>query len=144
MKDGVMKQLMKWTLILAVSTLILNSSYAWNIGAKGRVVGPVIHTTYFLTSNNASFPVKAMAYVGSYVNGTCNYNATYNIGSDHLQTGDFVDIDGFMLKSVVGGGYSCMTIFYTNKQVVMETFQLFYDGINYNTSNPSTAEVTIL
>ncbi|RDI40061.1 hypothetical protein [Aquicella lusitana] len=139
-----MNQLMKWTFLFGIVMIMVDSGHAWNIGAKGRAIGPVIHTTYFLTPNNGAFPVRATAYVGTFLNGTCQYSAIYNIGSDLLQTGNFVDIDAFQLKSVVGGGYSCMTIYYSYRQQVIETFQLVWDGINYINSNPATAEVTIL
>lgn len=136
---------MKWTFLFAALMMIMEDiSHAWSIGSKGRVNGPAIHTTYFLTTNNASFPVSATALVGSWLNGYCDYRATYPIGSDSLQTGDFVDIDAFQLKAIVGNGYSCMSIYYTYKQLVIESFQLFWDGINYSTSFPPVTEVTIL
>jgi len=139
-----MSLLLNKAFLFAVLVTVISSGYAWNIGSKGRVNGPSIHTTNFLTSNNAPFPVHAEAYVGFYVDGTCQYNAVYDLGTDILQTGDVIDIDAFRLKAVIGTGYGCMTISYTYKQIVMETIQLNSDGINYITSNPATAEVTIL
>jgi hypothetical protein len=138
-----MKLIEKCAVFLAL-IVIIQPAYAWNIGSKGRVTGPVVHTTYFLTPNNQPFDVHAQAYVGTWANGSCQYNAQYDIGQDLLQTGNFVDIDAYQLKSVVGGGYSCMTIFYTYKTLVMETFQLTWDGINYTASIPTSVEVTIL
>lgn len=129
---------------VAAIVLLSQTAIAWNIGAKGRVNGPAIHTTYFLTPNNGAFPVKAKAYVGFFANGSCQFNSMYEIGTDTLQTGNFVDIDGFALKSIIGEGYGCMTIYYTYKQLVKETFQLFFDGINYSSTFPATAEVMIL
>jgi hypothetical protein len=124
----------------------MNSSHAsYSIGTKGRVNGPAIHTTYFLTPNNQAFDVRAQAYVGTWVNGVCQQNsALFALGTERLQTGDFVDIDAFELKSVVGGDYSCMTIFYTYTQLVNESFQLNWDGFNYTASTPMQDEVTIL
>jgi len=139
-----MNKLLKRTFLYVALVIAINSSYAWNIGSKGRVNGPSIHSTYFITSNNSSFPVHAQAYVGKFINGTCQYNAIYDLGTEILKTGDFIDIDAFELKSVIGTRYTCMTIFYTYKQIVLETFQLGTDGINYNTSLPATSEVTIL
>lgn len=137
-----MSQLLKWTLLFAA--LLMHPLFAWNIGSKGRVTGPSIHTTYFLTPNNQAFPVHAQAYVGLFLNGGCVYNAIYNIGFDTLKTGDTIDIDAFALKSLIGLGANCMTIYYTYRQVVIETFQITNDGINYINTNPPTAEVTIL
>lgn len=117
---------------------------AWVIGAKGRATGPTFHTTYFLTPNNQSFPIHATAYLGKLINGTCQYEAIYDIGTDSLRTGDFVDLDAFALKSAVGGGYSCMAIYYAHRQIVMESLQLFWDGLNYFNSFPATSEVSIL
>src|SRR5690606_18883219 len=130
--------------VMAVYLLMTHASFAWNIGSKGRVNGPSIHSTYFTTPNNASFPVHAQAYVGSLVNGTCQYNAAYDLGTEEIKTGDVIDIDAFRLKSIIGMGYSCMTIFYTLKQIVMETFQLNSDGINYVTASPATADISIM
>jgi len=135
-----MKRIFFFVALLLACT---SESFAWNIGSKGSVIGPSIHTTYFLTPNNASFPVHAQAYVGTYVNGICNYAAIYDIGTDNLKTGDYVDIDAFQLKSVIGTNYNCMTIYYTYKQLVMETFLLLFDGINYNNSAPTVSEVMI-
>lgn len=142
-EGGGMNILLKWTIVFAVMMIAMDKSHAWNIGQKGRVTGPSIHTTYFLTPNNAMFLVSAKAYVGEYVNGNCQYTAIYDIGTENLKTGDFIDIDAFQLKSVIGGGYGCMSIYYTYKQLVIETFQLEWDGVNYNGTIPATAEVTI-
>lgn len=139
-----MNLLIKKTVWVAAILVVINSSYAWNIGSKGRVNGPSIHTTYFTTSNNGSFPVHAQAYVGLLVNGSCQYSAVYDLGSEELKTGDAIDIDAFRLKSIIGTGYTCMTLFYTSKQIVMETILLNSDGINYTFSVPATAEVNIL
>lgn len=136
--------LMKWTLFFAALMIAVNSSHAWTIGAKGRVTGPVVHTTYFLTPNNGNFPVHAQAYVGNYVNGVCQYGSIYDLGNDMLATGNYVDIDAFLLKSIIGPGYSCMTIYYTSKQLAIETFQLQFDGVNYTASIPQQAEVQII
>src|SRR5579871_4198587 len=136
MRVGSMK--LQRIVMLLLAALITNSGHAWNIGSKESISGPVIHTTYFLTNNNASFPVHAQAYVGSFVDGVCHFTTAYDLGTETLQTGDYVDIDGFLLKSVIGGGYTCMTIFYISKQIVMETLQLIYNGLNYATSLPPT------
>lgn len=129
------------------AALILFSAQAnasFLIGAKGHVNGPAIHSTYFYTPNNAPFTVTAAAYVGNRINGMCQYVASYNIGSEVLQTGDVVAIDANQLKALAGGGYNCMSIFYNYRQVVRNSFTLFFDGINYNTSAPATDQVTIL
>lgn len=139
-----MNLLLKWN-FLFLALMLANASYAaWNIGSKGRVNGPSIHTTYFLTPNNAPFSVHAEAYVGKFVDGACRYNAIYDLGTESLMTGDFFDFDAFQLKSVIGTGYNCMTLYYTYKQLVLETFLLNSDGINYNGTIPATSEVTIL
>ncbi len=135
---------LKYFISITVILFLTQTATAWNIGAKGRVNGPAVHTTYFLTPNNGAFPVKAKAYVGFFANGSCQFNAMYEMGVDTLQTGNFVDIDAFALKSIIGEGYGCMTIFYTYKQLVMETFQLFFDGVNYTSTFPATSEVMIL
>lgn len=134
--------MMKWIVLLLM--LIILDTHAFNIGTKGRYNANAIHTTYFLTPNNNLFPVKAQAYVGFWSNNYCRYNAIYPIGTEQLRSGDFVDIDAFQLKSVVGAGYDCMTIYYTYRQLVMESFQLFWDGFNYKMSNPPVSEVNIL
>lgn len=139
-----MSTLIKKSFLFIVLIMLINMSYAWNIGTKGRVSGPTIHTTYFLTPQNSPFPVHAQANVGSFVNGTCQYATTYDLGTEMLATGDKIDIDAFKLKSVVGLGYSCITINYFSNQVVRETLQLVSDGVNYITSYPTTDEVTIL
>lgn len=139
-----MNLLIKWTFLFAALMIAINSGHAWNIGSKGRVNGPSIHSTYFITSENAPFEIHAQAYVGSFVNGSCVYNAAYDLGTETVRTGDVIDIDAFRLKSVIGTNYSCMTIFYSNKQMVMETIQLNTDGINYITTEPATSEITIL
>lgn len=139
-----MNQLMRITLLFVLTLMVLNSAHAWNIGNKGRVNGPSIHSTYFLTPNNSNFGVHAKALVGTWANNACQYSATYDIGAENLSTGDFVDIDAYQLKSVVGGGYSCMSIYYNYKQLVIESFQLVWDGFNYDTTVPATSEVTIL
>jgi hypothetical protein len=127
--------------ILATAT----NTFAWTIGDKGRVNGPSIHTTYFLTPNNQAFPIAAQAYMGTWVNGNCQPGTTlYNLGFENLQTGDFVDIDAFQLKAVMGGGYSCMTIFYNRQQPVNESFQLVWDGYNYITTLPAQTEIQLL
>lgn len=136
--------LMRWTLFFAVLMMAVQSSHSYTFSSKGRVNGPAIHSSYFFTPNNQDFPVQARAYVGNWVNGTCVYAGQYEMGVDTLRTGNFVDIDAFKLKSIVGGGYSCMTISYYFKQPVLETFQLVWDGFNYNNTLPATADVTIL
>lgn len=138
-----MRQIIKWNLMI-LSVFCFSLGYAWNIGFKSNALGPTIHTTYFITSNNASFPVHAQAFVGFFNNGICQCNTSYDLGVEHLKTGDLVDIDGFALKSVIGLGYDCMTIYYTSKQLASETFQLYSDGMNYINSYPATTEVMIL
>ena len=138
-----MNLLMRWTVLFAALMLIMQSSRALTIGSKGRVSGPSIHTTYFLTPNNAPTPVQAKAYAGYFANGNCQYNAIYDLGNEIVKTGDFIDIDAFLVKSIIGINYNCMSIYYTYKQLVIETFQLVFDGINYTTTLPITAEVTI-
>jgi hypothetical protein len=141
-----MNLLIKWTWVFAILIAAMNSSYAsYSVAAKGRVTGPAIHTTYFLSPNNQPFDVRAQAYMGSWINGVCQQNtALFSLGTERLQTGDFIDIDAFELKSVMGGGYSCMTIFYTYQQIVNESFQLTWDGFNYTATTPMQDEITIL
>lgn len=134
----------KWTLTTLAVLISISPSYAWNIASVGRVTGPSIHSTYFLTPNNASFPIHAHAYVGQFTNGTCQYGAAYNLGTESIKTGDVIDIDAFKLKSLIGLEHTCMVIFYTGRQVVTETIMLTTDGINYTNSVPSTAEVSVL
>ena len=140
-----MLALLRWTLMFAAIMVVMQSTHAWTIGAKGRVSGPVIHTTYFVTPNNTSVPVHALGYVGTYLNGTCQIaNATpYDLGTDNLRTGDFEDIDAFLLKSIIGGEGNCMTIFYTYKQIVMESFVMTWDGFNYTATIPAVASPEI-
>jgi hypothetical protein len=135
---------MKWTLLFAVLMIVLETGHAWNIGSKGRTLGPMIHSTYIITPKNASLKIDGRAFVGYLNNGVCQYANVYQIGYEFLQTGDVMDIDGFALKSLVGGGYTCMTIVYSNQQMVRETFQLFYDGLNYIRTRPEIAQVQIL
>lgn len=139
-----MHYFIKWIGLLAFFLLAMNLSHAWTIGSKGRVTGPAIHTTYFLTPNNQAFDVHALAYVGYFVNNSCQITQVYDIGSEKLASGDFVDINAFLLRDLVGSGYSCMTIYYTYHQLVTETLELFWDGFNYYTTNPTMSEVTIL
>lgn len=137
----------RFVLLLAISFLITFFApldYGWNIGAKGRVNGYAIHTTYFLTTNNAPALVHAQALLGMWSNGQCQYNSVYFIGSESLQSGDLVDIDAQELRAIVGGGYDCMSIYYLHQQLVIETFQLQWDGINYLSSFPQVNEITIL
>ena len=138
-----MHNLIKRTYLIVYLILPMSLCHAFSIGSVGRVNGPVIHTTYFITPNNGSFPVRSVAYAGKYINGNCQYNAVYDLGTENLKTGDFVDIDGFRLKSVIGI-YDCVTINYTYKQIVRDSFQLLFNGINYESTNPATSEVTIL
>lgn len=133
------------TQLLILILIASSNASAWTIGAKGRVNGPVIHTTFFLTPNNQAFSIAAQAYMGTWVNGNCQPSTTlYNLGYENLQTGDFVDIDAFQLKAVMGGGYSCMTIFYNRQQPVNESFQLVWDGYNYVTTTPTQFEIQLL
>lgn len=140
-----MDWLMKWTLFFATLMMAFDSGHAWNIGSKGHALGPTIHTTYFLTPNNAAFPVHAQMCVGMFANGHCLCrNDMYDLGTETLKTGDTFDIDGFALNAIMGSGYSCMTISYTLKQNVAETFQIHFNGINYDTSLPPRSEVNVL
>lgn len=132
-------------MIISILTLLSESSYAsFNMAAKSRTVGPSIHTTYFLTPANAGFDVNAKAYLGKFINGICVYNAIYDMGTEFLQTGDFIDFDAFKIKGIVGTTYNCMSVYYTYRQLVIENFLLVNDGRNYIYTIPPTSEVTIL
>jgi hypothetical protein len=122
-----MNILMKWTLLFAALTLFINSGHAWTIGSKGRINGQSVHTTYFLTPNNAPYPVHAIVYAGNVVNDRCVYNAVYDIGVEMLKSGDFVDVSARQLQSAIGM-YGCVTIKYINKQIVLESYQLINNG----------------
>lgn len=130
--------------LLIILLLTFQQVFAWSIGAKGRTTSPSIHTTYFLTPNNQAYDVHASAYMGYFVNNSCQYNAIYDLGTEKLATGDYFDINAYWLRDLVGSGYSCMIIYYNYHQVVYETLQLFWDGFNYYTTNPSASEITIL
>lgn len=134
----------KWMPFIILLAVTSTSSYSFNLAQKGRVSGMAIHTTYFLTPNNAAFDIQGTAMVGTWLNGTCVYASQVNIGRDKLKSGDFVDLDAAQLKSLAGGGYSCVTFFYQYKQPVMDTMQLAWDGLNYTTTQPATSEVNIL
>lgn len=120
------------------------SDASFSFASKGRTTGPSIHTTYFLTPNNAGLDINAKAYMGKWINGNCVYNDIYDMGSEYLQTGDFVDFDSLKLKAIVGTTYNCMSVYYTYKQLVIETFLLMNDGRYYVGSFPPTSEVNIL
>lgn len=139
-----MNLLMRWTLLFAVMMLLTQTGHALRIAQKNNMTGSIIHSTHFLTPHNAKFDVHAKAYVGYLINGSCTYATAYDLGLESLQTGDTINIDGFALKSLVGVGYSCMTMFYTSGQTARETFQLYFDGINYHLSQPAIAQVVIL
>jgi hypothetical protein len=130
-------------LILALLTCT-TSAMSFTIAEKGRVAGPAIHATYFMTPNNQSFPVHADAYAGNWVNGVCVNANQIDIGKSALQSGDFVDLDAFQLKALIGGGYTCLTITYFYKQPVIDSFQLVWDGFNYTATMPAVSEVTVL
>lgn len=135
---------MRTPITLIFCLFLFNTGFAnWNFASKTHVVGSSIHTTYFLTPNNASFEVKAKAYLGKFINGKCVYNAINDMGSELLKTGDFVDFDGNQLRMIVGLNYNCMSVYYTYQQLVIETFLLVSDGINYIASIPPTSEVII-
>lgn len=130
--------------VVLYSAQLMDTAHAFNIGIKGHVSGPAIHTTYFLTPNNQAFEVQAKLYVGYFLSGSCRYLGYYDIGRERLKTGDVVDIDGFALRSLIGGGYDCVTLYYTYRQMVFETIILTWDGFNYTSSYPQTSEITIL
>lgn len=138
-----MNFMMKWSLLFA-TLMMMNPGHSFTVAEKGRVNGPAIHSTYFLTPNNQDYEVRATAYPGAWVNGTCVYEAQYSLGHDFIKTGDTVDLDAFQLKSLIGGGYSCLTIVYHYQQPVVDIVQLVWDGLNYTTTVPSKTEVTIL
>ena len=139
-----MNFMMKWTVFFAFLMLFINPSHSFTALQKGRVNGPAIHSTYFLTPNNQGFDVRATAYPGTWVNGSCVYAEQYHLGQDFIKTGDRADLDAYQLKAVVGGGYSCLTIVYHYQQPVVDVVQLGWDGLNYTTTIPATTEVTIL
>lgn len=139
-----MNPLIKWSLFFTFLLLVYKPGQGFTISQKGRVTGPAIHTTYFLTPNNQGFEVRATALVGKWNHGNCVYAAQVEMGKDFLRTGDFVDLDAFRLKAIVGGGYSCLTIYYHYRQPVIDTVALIWDGSNYVTTLPASTEVTIL
>ncbi len=131
-------------LVLGIISLLFSLSInAWTIGAKSVISPSTIHATYFLTPKNTATPVRIDAYLGFMTNGLCNSAARYPLGIEKLQTGDYLSIDAFSLKSVVGGGYNCMTIFYYSHLISRETFLIAFDGNNYNFSYPAKSEVMI-
>jgi hypothetical protein len=135
---------MRWTFFFAILMLVMEQSHSFTIAEKGRVNGPNIHSTYFLTPGNAGFDVRASALIGAWINNTCVYTGQYELGQSFLKTGDFTDLDAFRMKAVTGGGYSCMTITYHYRQPVRDTFVLVWDGFNYTGTIPAVSEVTIL
>ncbi len=140
------QHLMRFTLLFALLMMLMNGSHSsWNIGSKSRVNGSAIHSVYFITPDNAPIPVSAEAYVGvGEINGICPYTAVYQLGTETLKTGDTFYIDGNQLKNLISGGYTCMSIYYTYKQLIVDSFKLIFDGVNYINSTPSTDEVVIL
>ena len=132
-----------WTQLIFFLIFFSSSLFAWNIGIKSRTSGPNIHSSYFLTPNNAAVPVTAKGYLGKFNNGHCNYNSIYDLGTMDIQTGDIVDIDAYLLKALVGMEYNCMKIVYTYKLMTTETFLLFFDGLNYVNSFPATKSIVI-
>lgn len=129
--------------VLMFFSAISLQSHAFNISAKQHVTGPAIHSTYFMTVNNRPENIKAKAYAGQYINGICDYNAVYDLGHEQLKTGDTVYIDAFALKLLIGTQFTCMSIYYNNQQVSIESFQLISDGINYIATFPPTAQLTV-
>lgn len=132
----------KWLTAL-ILCLFLSALHAWPIGAKGHVIGPAIHSTYFITPNNAAFSVHAKLYAGNLLNGLCRYNATYDLGEEIVRSGDVVAFDAFALKALVGEGANCMSVSYTQKQQVMDSMLMVTDGINYVNTIPAMSQVTI-
>lgn len=137
-------KLMRWTFFFAALMLALKPSHSFTVAQVGRVNGQAIHTTYFQTPNNQGFDVKGTMFVGQYVNGNCSYNAQYDIGETFLKTGNFTDLDAFQLVSIIGDGNTCMSIYYSLNQPVIDTFQLVWDGFNYVNTIPASSEVTVL
>lgn len=129
-------------LLLTVCCLPI-TIHAWTIGSKLNTTGPSIHITYFLTPNNAKVLVKAEAYLGLYLSGTCAYSSRYDIGEEEIKTGDYIKIDAFALKALIGNGYNCMSMFYTYKQRIIETFLLIFDQGNYITTYPNFQQINI-
>jgi hypothetical protein len=139
-----MMVLWKWTLVFGVFALSMHVSHAYTFANKGQVNGPAIHTTYFFTTNNIDAKVKAKAYVGHWTNGACLYAGQYDMGVELLRTGNQVYLDASKLKSIIGNGYTCMTISYFNQQPVLDTFQLLWNGSAYTATLPATSNVTAL
>lgn len=126
--------------------LVLHQSIGWTfvIAQKQRVLGPAIHSTYFMTPNNNEVEVAARAQVGQFVNGSCQYSTVYDLGKEKLKTGDNIDYDAFAIKRLIGNQYTCMNIQYIYRQTIKETFLLMFDGINYSATYPQTSQVSIL
>jgi hypothetical protein len=139
-----MNVLLKWTLIFATFMLAAKNSHAFNIASLNFVNGPEIHTTYFFTTNNQPVNVQAEVYMGNFVNGICQYGSHFNMGKELIRTGNQVVMDAYRLKSIAGGGYNCMTIFYNSTQLVYETIGLQWNGVNYTASYPTLSQVTII
>ena len=138
---------MRITHIAALIFLIISTSPTfanWNIASKGRALGQTIHTSYFLTPHNGQFPVNAKAYLGTYNNGQCVYSQIYDMGTERLTSGEYVDYDPIRLKGLVGLSFNCMSVYYYYQQLVIENFILINDGINYVGTLPFTSQVTIL
>jgi hypothetical protein len=132
----------KWIALYSL-LFLTHTGFGWTIGAKGRVMGPAIHATYFTTPNNAPVKVQAIAYLGFFSNNRCVYSATYNIGTTTLKTGDVVYVDGNLLQEVAGVTYNCIMINYTTHQQVMESFLLQSNGFSYFNSFPDSMKVNI-
>lgn len=142
-----MAVLWKWTLVFGVFVLSLragHTTYAYTFASLGQVNGPAIHTTYLFTTNNAEALVRAKAYVGHWANGVCLYANQYDMGVTRLKTGNQLYLDASKLQSIVGNGYTCMTVSYFYQQPVLDTYQLLWSGTAYTGTLPATSQVTAL
>ncbi len=136
--------LFRWSIVFGIFFLSMKAGHAYTFASLGQVSGPAIHTTYFFTMNNQPNLVRARAYVGHWANGACIYAGQYDMGLATLKTGNQLYFDANKLTSIVGGGYSCVTISYFFKQPVQDTYQLLWNGTSYTNTVPATSDVTIL
>lgn len=136
--------LCRWTLAFGIFVLAMQYGHAYTFASLGRVNGPAIHTTYFYTTNNETVLVRAKAYVGAWSNGACLYAGQFDMGLQPLRTGNQLYLDANKFRSIVGNGYTCVTISYFYKQPVLDTYQLVWDGQGYTNTIPNTSDVTAL
>ena len=128
----------KWFMAFIVFAInAVQPVLADTIFVRGLFGSNTIHQVKFITHSRTPVSALLNVQVGQWQGGTCQVQASKDLGSFSVNDGEVIAVDSLKVKWGLGGGYTCTNNIYNyHGKSIVDSYQVKWNGSDYTGSIP--------